>query len=324
VENGEFSGLRGSMSSSALSKLARSTLSKGGPIVIPALRKAVLEHDSERDESYLHASGLEDYCPRLNVISHIFGIKVETGIEISFQLGMTFEIGHAIHSRIQNKLLGERVHKVLGLWVCPFCLSVAGGVEPKHWQPCPSVKGCTQNNGRHFWRFVESSNISDRLKIGGSIDGGIYNYDKRGNKVLSGLEIKTISEKGFNRLNKVMPGHVRQAQIYMYLFNLPMQTFIYVSKGWHEPSEKIEIIRKNRLKDVQGWRCGPVFETVVYRDEALITQLVEGRKAELAAYESLDAGFEEYPQKLPECKSRMATKAKNCPAAHICFDLEKK
>ena len=296
----------------ALAKPAASILPSTG-VLIPALQRAVFDHDSGRDTSYLHASELEGYCPRRNTIAHAFDLDLPT-LDPSFNLYLTFAIGHAVHEHYQNHLLA-RGGVILGQWWCPMCGRVVGGAGADA-APRPTANDCESHpSGTHYWRYVEMSAVDEKNKIGGSIDGFV--------KPRTGLEIKTISQRGFDGLRGVKPEHVTQAQVYMHLFDLEEQHFLYVSKGYHEPSERLDRVAPGRGKPTSGWRCGPVAEFTLQRDQKTINELLSARQLELDAVSKVAGGVEHYPKCLEICRSRISSTVKNCPVGAICMDLKK-
>jgi hypothetical protein len=289
------------------------------PIILPKLIEAVKRPDF-RDQSYLHASSMDDYCPRERMIMEIFGLTAERP---AFPLNMmwTFEIGKMIHARIQNELLGQgRV--LIGKWRCVRCGCMVGGDMPDQWVPMPEEGMDCEAVSRvysvgaspHVWKHSEAHAVDPELGIGGDIDGGVLCPDGE----VSGLEIKSISQSGHSRLRGVMPEHKTQANVYMKLFGLRRQTFIYASKGWHPDAERT-------VKDVNGnFRNGPFYETEALRDEKVIADFVTKRRAELAAQkEAKETGGESYPPRLlPACATQFTGKAKSCPVKELCFSLD--
>lgn len=284
------------------------------PILIPALQSAL---SNERDGSYIHASELTDYCPRRAVIASVFGVSLPKKDEPPFSLSMVFEIGHSVHNHLQNVLLA-RSELFVGRWQCQSCLKVHGGPMPEVWIPRP--ERCDECGSCRIL-FMESTAVDPELGIGGSIDGGLQYPD--GIKV--GVEIKTISPTGFESLTKARgletrcaPEHVPQAQIYMHLFGLPRQHFLYVSKGWHGLSGET-------YENATGHVCGPIFETYVDRSQSAINEITGLRRSELTAMGKHHMGVETYPPMKPfkgACTSKLTATAKSCPVRDLCFELK--
>ena len=74
---------------------------------------------------------------------------------------------------------------------------------------------------------VEVPCMDEELHTRGSADGLFHLSFLR--RV---LEIKTISQKGFDGLTKPMAEHMMQAHCYAYMLDAPVIEFVYVNKGW--------------------------------------------------------------------------------------------
>jgi hypothetical protein len=286
------------------------------PLVLPALIEAVKE-DDVRDDSYLHASSLEDYCPRMQVILHVFGLRVSKP-ELSLNLKWTMELGKMIHTTLQNRFLGRR-GVLVGKWKCLACEHRVGRDMPNEWVrmpdpgECPALSTFSGRERPHLWVHDECHAVDAELGIGGDIDGGI----RHSNGEIVGLEIKSISADGHNRLRGVKADHIVQANVYMMLFGLRQQVFVYTSKGWHDEKEAT-------VRDAAGgWRNGPFYEVSLKRDERVIADFVLKRRSEQTARADMArSGGECYPPRLErECASEFTGRAKACPVKDLCFSL---
>lgn len=287
------------------------------PILLPSLIEAVKE-DDVRDDSYLHASALEDYCPRMQVILSTFGLKVSKPT-LPLNLKWTMELGKMIHATIQNRFLGRK-GVLIGKWKCLACEHKVGRDMPEEWTTmpkpgeCPALSAFSGRERPHLWVHDECHAVDAELGIGGDIDGGIWLPDER---TVIGLEIKSISADGHKRLRGAKADHITQANVYMMLFGLKHQLFLYTSKGWHDEKEAT-------VKDaVGGWRNGPFYEFLLQRNEKVIADFVTKRRSEQSARaESARTGGECYPARLEkECETAFTGRAKACPVKDLCFSL---
>lgn len=276
-----------------------------GGILIPAIRRHFDDRPVRPDDGYLHSSQAKDYCPRMAIIAEAFEVHLPV-FKPGLQLSVTFDIGHAVHSRLQNEILGT-AGVIIGQWECLRCGSIAGGQIPSNWLPRPDIcGGC----GTSEFRFKESRAVDKKYLLIGSLDGGL----KLPTGEIIGLEIKTVSKAVFDGLAGALSEHILQANIYLSLFGLHRQLFLYVSKGWHGLGERV-------MRSGEGIKCGPLFETMMEANPLVINTLRAQREQEFAARNAWQAGHEAYPDPLPVCNQKTASRVKSCPCAELCWDL---
>lgn len=276
-----------------------------GGVLIPAIRKHFDERPTRAPDGLLHASQAKDYCPRAVILAEVYGVSLPV-FKPGLQLSTTFDIGHAVHSRFQNEVLGT-AGVIIGRWKCQ-CGNIVGGQTPTSWTTRPVI--CPRGCPKPDYRFKESTAVDTKYKIIGSTDGGVFLPTGE----IIGLEIKTISKAGFEGLGGVTPDHIIQANIYLALFALQRQVFLYVSKGWHGFNESTRI-------QGDGLRCGPYFEVMFNADPHIINTLRAQREQEFRAREAWKAGNEVYPDFLPVCGQKTASRVKSCPVGEVCMDL---
>lgn len=113
--------------------------------------------------------------------------------------------------------------------------------------------------GWHFPGFTPEVQIKNKpLKVFGHCDGVLNHIPRKG------VEIKSISFKGFNDLTKAKPEHVKQATIYGACLELESVYYIYVCKEngnirvyevpldrklWHQIAQQAETIVSTVAKD---------------------------------------------------------------------------
>jgi hypothetical protein len=154
----------------------------------------------------VHASELSK-CPR----SLVYGIQgVErrsdpTGVDVNMLT--RFKLGHAIHAMVQED-----------------------------WKQIAT----TSNGAITFEAEVpikpDSSDIAKQWNIHSSCDGVITGWGAPADKdkypaVRIGLEIKSISDDGFKKLQKPQADHIEQTHVYMRALDLPLMWLLYYNKN---------------------------------------------------------------------------------------------
>lgn len=295
---------------------------KGMPVnkgvILPALEDYLRSNAGREDDGMMHASEAKSYCPRAHAIVEIFAkgakesAKARIFSHLPINLLATFEIGTAVHSHWQNDILGP-AGVLFGVWrnkssrVHSGITSVGPNGKilspPASWVPMPT--------GRVAYEFVESSAKDDDLRMSGSIDGGVM----LGN-VMVGLEIKTISQRGFDALEGVQPEHKVQADVYCHLFGLPAMVFLYISKGWHQTAPDFVSPIKH------GFTIGP-FKEYVYRPRpATIAAIRAGRVLEERSIAKFPTdGEDAIVVRLKACSTKFTTRAKQCDVCEACHLL---
>jgi len=169
-----------------------------------------------------HVSSLFYLCPRRHILESLEGTR-DSMSECALQ--MRFELGHAIHDRLQNHILGP-MGKLWGIWKCEKCGKQVRGYMPKRACDCTRsrcvAKGCIwpKENIEEMhcqlcpvygaWVLIESGIHDKKTGIVGHYDGEsgptendfIYEFKSIDPDLLTG---------------KVAPdeGHVYQVRHYM-------------------------------------------------------------------------------------------------------------
>lgn len=216
-----------------------------------------------------------------------------------------FEVGHAIHHRWQNNILGP-AGVLKGFWHCKTCGFKTDGFMPRDVCPeCKSIRRCRSCNTRmkkgvykkdHYcnkcqpesWEYEEYSVFNREYDISGHMDGilsiGTEQYV---------WDLKTINSNGFERRISKSPirEHEWQLQTYLWLKNMKKGIIHYVNKD--TSADKEFLIERN-----DSYR-----KTIIRRIESILKH----REAKT----------------LPDhmvCSSKTCSRAKSCPWVKECFD----
>lgn len=216
---------------------------------ITSLIRSALERGCERkppltSDDWLRGSSIGKLCPRQEVLCARTGAVREDNI--SGDLGMVFEIGHAIHWVMQNRVLSG--HGLVGRWRCTWCGESYGSFKeglvrrPESCIRCGAIAGDEPRiDGRpdktvraNAFFYVEQWVGDKQHRVGGHPDGflvgkGIEVFTM---KDLILLEFKSASSRtmvGFKKAPDFM--HVIQCQIYMWLTGCRRAKVVYIDKG---------------------------------------------------------------------------------------------
>ena len=253
----------------------------------------------------IRASGAHTYCARLHMLSKLYGDGTEMGLtDIPIHLAWTFEIGSAVHDRLQNQILAK-TNIILGCWENPLTDEVIGDVaDPNSWVTYPGPG----------WLFLEPAAYNEEYDIGGHTDGGVDLANGRRGI----LEIKTISKTEYDKLKKPKPEHVIQASIYMWLFGLKDSLFLYTCKGWCKTPNR----KSRKIAGGQGHELGPFKTFHIPYDGSVVLDLMKQISAAKKSFAALEEGRKEYPDRLPACHIKSASRSKQCPMSSLCFEIK--
>lgn len=196
----------------------------------------------ERDD-WFRVSSIGGICPREEVLCSLNGVVRQDSV--SADLGMVFEMGHAIHWVMQNRVMPE-TGRIVGEWRCTWCGEGYGGLD----EPVPRPESCLRcgalggemprvnkpdGPGRYdAFFYVEPWVGNTEHKIGGHpdgfyVDGDPKNFSKE-DVVL--LEFKSASARTFYKYKKAPDFmHVVQAQAYLWVTGYRRAKIIYLDKG---------------------------------------------------------------------------------------------
>lgn len=262
------------------------------------LADQLMRLDARKEEreypSYLRCSSLHDVCVREHVLGWRHSLKYAPYIDSSMMF--TFEIGHAVHSRLQNNPLffGD---DLLGWWRCP-CGVVRFGRRPN--KPCPRCYAAAEK----FVYEEHAVKTKDPWRLTGHIDA-LLEVGAGDARI---VDFKTINGDAFDKLERPHADHVMQ--IHGYLMSLD-----------HEKNLPITVNREKALvmyfSKQHKVKCLPVkafHVTRVAHVEETITNMLQEHKH----------GIEDethFPAPLPRCVASGFTdyRSKNCPAREFCI-----
>ena len=313
-----------------------------GSILLPKMMAALKRSDPVQSSALIRASGAHQYCSRAEALERAYGedekaLSVATGHAYDLdgepvednggiELVATMAMGKAAHHYYQNTVLGP-AGLLIGHWECLRCGAHWGGPKKEQWRPhpdywqralkgkeppmtrLPGVPACLHTRVE----LIEAHATDLVLGASGHMDGGFRHVRK-----LLGFELKTISQRGFDRLKRPPMEHVVQATIYCKLWDLEGVLFLYLSKGWH-PSTSVT----NPKPVSQGFELGPYKEFLIEPDWSVISNIQLGRARavdSVALYR--DTSIPSFPTRLPACKGPQSSRCKDCAVSDICWSLK--
>lgn len=249
--------------------------------------------------SWLRVSGLARLCAREEVLCVQHGVSRRD--EVSPDLGLIFEHGHALHWVLQNRVLPLLGEVLRGRWRCMACGNVHGGRA--HWivgrfsveefvqaqVPRPSrCRRCSSILNSDSCFYEEQNLVDLKLRLGGHPDGFLA---IPGEPHLGILEGKSISAKGALEVRQCPKHeHVIQTQAYMRLTGLTWAKVLYWNKG--------------------GSGMSALAEHTLRYDDALVERI-------MSTIHSVRG--ESLPDRI--CGSAQCPRAKVCPVAKQCFEV---
>ena len=255
------------------------------------LRKNIKkQHMPEKRIDGFHPSSLGSpyNCTRKYMIGYIakkYGVDIkQKGIDPTKTL--IFSIGHSLHDIVRDQFLGPAGY-LKGNWVNKKTAEVHEGYMPKDSES--PWKDWTYEENRY--RDNKYNIVGDEeFDITGAVDGVIVYKDE---EML--LDIKTINQYWWNRLDSVSETYQVQLMFYMYLTGYKKGAFLYVNKNTAELKTFIvewdqEIFDKFLEK------------SVTIPQKLLLEDKVEGR--------------------IDMCSSKTTMVAKGCDYCDICFSSD--
>jgi hypothetical protein len=262
----------------------------------------------------VRASGLAKMCPRAYALAAEHGRALGEVIPAASVHAMA--VGEAVHAAFQARVLTLGGSLFQGWWerdVPMFALSDPGrhldraieracgdrleGSLPYRWIPRPVGEG---------WRYCELAFHEPLDGITGHCDGVLVWPDGR----VELLEVKTISDQGYRRVDPWLGGHplldhLVQVQVYLALAGLDRARLVYLNKG---------------LLDEAGF--GAWVEWEVARDDAVVAQVrgqVRGMRAALRQVAAGQTGVGQALVRRADCARPGLVRAKRCPVRDLCF-----
>lgn len=193
---------------------------RGGSAYIVSVldEQVLLEANKERPLEYRRgkvypSEVVGKFCPRAWVLCNN-DLKLYRNKKVSIDLQHKFNVGHALHDMVQEKLGNAGV--LFGRWRCIRCKMSWLGFKPKS----KDRRQGTCIDGEHLWAFEELRIRDDSLSIRGRTDGLVRLHGK--GKFL--FEFKTMRNDDFVQLMEPDEKSVEQALMYLDLAETKMQT----------------------------------------------------------------------------------------------------
>lgn len=143
------------------------------------------------------------YCGKRQVLGFMGVQGVETIDARSFDI---FDVGHAVHHLIQGRLEHPGLHELM------------------------HRRGMTFEFVREVRFDPASDELFRELRLGGTTDG-LTRIVTTASKQRAVIEIKSIGDDGFKKLNGPMESHLQQAHLYAYRFDCPVIYVWYFNKN---------------------------------------------------------------------------------------------
>lgn len=242
--------------------------------------------DEHKSSGYLFKPSSISRCSR----EIYYSIKYpDKKLKFSPQMKRVLGNGNALHNRIRNYLTDLGL--LWGKWFCNKCEDYVVNnnsfkeINNNTIYSVPSYCPTCLNDENIEYEEVCFAN--DNLSLFGMIDGFIVI-----NNELFILEIKSINNSGFTKLNSPKQEHIEQINLYCYLTNIDKAIILYENK------------------DNQDLK-----EFLVEKDKDLVLNLLEKIKFLRNCLET-----NTIPNRI--CNSNVTYNAKYCPYNHICFDKD--
>jgi hypothetical protein len=246
-----------------------------------------------RGGDYVHVSDLIGKCLRMIAIHRVTGLPIPSEPMSDF-LGLTFDMGNAIHDYVRRKITTHSPDAIYGNWSCAcHASSWIGTFTDVRGEACGTC-GCGPRN------YGEMVIRNEEYKIVGSIDLTMLIEN-----VFYLSEIKSIKHDVWQGMTGPLPDHMLQIMMYWELARLagwPIYdtvSVIYVTKGFQFSGSPYKefVLEASQYTH----RIAPLFEDA----------------KELAECTDADT----LPPNL-DCPARNAPKARKCPMVTPCFEFE--
>lgn len=295
--------------------------------VVPLLEEQVLLDsiidNRERRRDVFHPSEIcrSDFCPRAWVLCQR-DISLYDKIKINAQQQLRFDIGKLLHKYIQEKLGNTGV--LFGVWKC---LRMCDGENCFYMGFKP--KGICK---KELWEYREATLFDDDLNIVGNVDGIIV-PDKTKKWT---LEFKSMNTDSFSTLAQPVSQDKEQACWYLDIISRKgfqeWNNFYEKDDGsdmYKDAKEVIDMPFNGAVvlymnKNTQAFREYysaksdlAVKEFAVEKDKSL-SEVIEGKK-KILSDTVVHLKKDTLPERLYQCDSSTARRAKRCIAVQPCF-----
>lgn len=198
--------------------------------VIDLLKAGKPPYDSFREGTHVHVSDIISKCARKIALIRRLGLRHQPR-QLLDGHAITFAQGHAIHDFIKKRFVDGHPDKVWAKWECPCGATMTEPMvyaELSREHACPTCKKIPR-------KYHEVGLADDDLEVVGSPDLILYLKDY---PLYYPIEIKSMTAKQWEELERPVPDHVIQALFYWKLmrernFPLPDQlSILYVKKEY--------------------------------------------------------------------------------------------
>lgn len=172
-------------------------------------------------DSVVRASGIHDFCPRMEAIRVEKKINVKDVIEP--KLSRIFRTGRAYEKAYRDEIFGN-LGVLIGKWECKKCGDIPDSFfgEPRYKKPSKCI-----HCGTSEYTYKEEFALDKDSGVGGSTDGFIY-----WNNDYALIDFKTANNRRFTEAKKKGPSenYIAQLQVYMRLHGYKKGIIWYVNK----------------------------------------------------------------------------------------------
>lgn len=277
----------------------RVQMATGDTQLPPDMFKDVLDAEDRIPEKprtgkagYIHVSSLIGMCARAQVLSVMHGVEVHKAVTGGHRVMWKF--GRAVEQHVRESIIrSKKFANVYGVWKCVCRRTEEVGYHNSA-RMCPTCKGKLDT-------YNELTLYDHEAGIVGNPDL-LYRHSAP----FVVVEVKSMTGEDWKALEAPLGDHIFQAGMYRHLLkknNLPTfdeVVIFYTSKHfthWGSPYKEFHV-------DVSR----PEFEAIV-NDAVELAKAVKAGNAQRIA-----------PPRTA-CANNTCTRAKNCPAQNLCFQL---
>lgn len=249
----------------------------------------------DRDNTILHASDLDDpYCARQQYYRFFAGKRKK--IQSSF-LTFTFDLGHKIEDLVRLNYLRDQLW---GYWQCACMATYTYGPGTYPHTPEQEQLYCKNCQCAGQWQYKEYTFFCEQLGLECSLDALILQENK-----LYVLEIKSMNENDFKKLNRPLHHHAERTNMYL---NCLKQSQLSIE----DTAFILYCAKSSGIWAENGVFPFQIFEVQYNNIEKEIVQKTQ------SYYESLQTKIP--PTRI--CKTIEDKPAKYCPFVFECFNLK--
>jgi hypothetical protein len=253
------------------------------------------------------------FCERQHVIQKLFRPKIlSASLPASFDL--LFDLGNALHDNARNRWMRNDRHgplRVLARWHCPCKTTWHNGVNP-HGQPecsrCGFRPTVFEEHEIHDKEFCIIAHPDFSIVKGDDvIKAGVFDKSKHKLRI---VEIKGIdrAEVNWNTLDAPLGEHRLQGTFYYHLYKRAgykvdkVISFLYGERSLKETLFRGDPWKEFECEASEYERVAPFFA----KAKTVIDSVAEKRVPERTVCSKVDCA-----------------RAKNCPVANLCFEINR-